>query len=105
MQLQIAPLRVRPADIIDLQSFILRDISRRSGVGPMTLSQDAARHLESYAFPDNVTELEAILERAVLQSKGQGSVIPEDVFWFASEVGRDNKHVESDGKFIISAST
>ncbi len=50
---QIAPLRVRPGDIIDYQRFFARTISRRRGQQPITLTADAIRHLESYSFPDN----------------------------------------------------
>lgn len=84
--LQVPPLRVRPADVVDMQEFMLRDISRRRGLGSITLAPEAVRRLEAYAFPDNITELEGMLERAVVQSKNFGDVIPEDVFWFAAQV-------------------
>ncbi len=50
--IQVPPLRVRPADILDLQSYFLRRLSQRSG-RRLVVSEDAARQLEGYSFPGN----------------------------------------------------
>lgn len=51
---QVPPLRVRPADILDLERYFLRVISKRSGV-KLTLTPEAERQLISYTFPNNIT--------------------------------------------------
>eukprot|EP00878_Enallax_costatus_P004842 GHUV01005096.1.p1 GENE.GHUV01005096.1~~GHUV01005096.1.p1 ORF type:complete len:906 (+),score=289.25 GHUV01005096.1:167-2884(+) len=64
---QAPPLRVRPADIIDLERYFLKVISKRSGV-KLTLTPEAERQLITYTFPNNITELEAVVERAAVQA-------------------------------------
>lgn len=51
---QVAPLRIRPQDILDYQGYFARLIARRHGQERLSLTADAIRHLESYNFPDNV---------------------------------------------------
>ena len=71
--MQIAPLRVRPADIADLQAYFARLISLRRGQGPVQLTQDAVKHLESYSFPGNIqvsTPLHARPSQAQWISRG-----------------------------------
>lgn len=84
--LQVAPLRVRPADIADFQRYFLRDKGSRRGGGPRPkLTPEALRRLESYQFPGNILELEAVVKRAEAQV-GPAAEITSDVFWFAAPV-------------------
>ena len=104
---KVPPLRVRPEDIDDLAIYLLRTISRQRDLGPVTLTPEALRQLESGQYPNNVAELTAAVERAVAQSvrygsansntvvsyddknaserKKKGITIGEEVFWFASQ--------------------
>lgn len=52
LHVQVPPLRVRPADIIDLQRYFLRKIGQRTGKR-IALSREAERQLEGYSFPGN----------------------------------------------------
>lgn len=51
--LQVPPLRVRPADILDFERYYMRVISKEQGV-KLTLTQEAERALLAYSFPENV---------------------------------------------------
>ena len=66
---QIPPLRDRKEDIpLLVQHFLDKfrpDIPAGSNRTPMTVSQQAMRHLMSYAWPGNVRQLENAIERAV----------------------------------------
>lgn len=54
MCMQVPPLRVRPADILDLERYYMRVISKEQGV-KLTLTQEAERALLAYSFPENIT--------------------------------------------------
>ena len=66
---QIPPLRDRKEDIpLLVQHFLDKfrpDVPAGSSRTPMTVSQQAMRHLMSYAWPGNVRQLENAVERAV----------------------------------------
>ena len=51
---QVAPLRVRPADVADLQGLFVRGIAKSRGQGSLTLTPEAVLQLESYSFPGNI---------------------------------------------------
>jgi len=78
IELRVPSLRERPEDIPELAESVLRRLGRRMKVMPATLSNEALRALESYAFPGNVRELENILERAITLSTG-GEVGIDDI--------------------------
>ncbi|EIE23428.1 hypothetical protein COCSUDRAFT_53335 [Coccomyxa subellipsoidea C-169] len=83
---RVPPLRVRPGDIADLARYFVRQAARRKGLPQANLTQEAIRHLESYTFPNNIKELESILDRAASQLTGDKALqVPEDVFWFATQ--------------------
>ena len=52
--LQVAPLRVRPADVADLQKLFVRGIAKSRGQGPLSLTPEAVLQPESYSFPGNI---------------------------------------------------
>lgn len=52
--MQVAPLRVRPADVADLQKLFVRGIAKARGQGSLTLTPEAVLQLESYSFPGNI---------------------------------------------------
>lgn len=63
----VPPLRVRPADILDLQRWYLKDIARTTGV-KLSLTPEAERQLQAYSFPGNIEELFGLVRRAATQS-------------------------------------
>ncbi|KAK9840711.1 hypothetical protein WJX84_002965 [Apatococcus fuscideae] len=84
-QIKVPPLRVRPTDVADLQQFLMRQAARRRGLPRLTLTPTALRQLESYNYPNNIQELESMVERAATQASDFGAEIPDSVFWFATK--------------------
>lgn len=88
--IRVPPLRVRPQDIGDLANFFLRSLARRRRLGALYITPEAIKRLEAWQYPNNVRELQGMVERAVAQAMKSGDttstsgVIGEDVFWFAS---------------------
>ncbi|MEO6033435.1 MAG: sigma-54 dependent transcriptional regulator [Burkholderiaceae bacterium] len=66
IQIRVPPLRERLDDLPLISERVLERIARDAGVTPAPrLTRDALVHLERYAFPGNVRELENLLHRAV----------------------------------------
>jgi transcriptional regulator with GAF, ATPase, and Fis domain len=61
--LVIPPLRERPADIIPLAEYFLRELSRQARRKMPKLSSAARHRLETHAWPGNVRELRNLMER------------------------------------------
>ena len=70
VNLQLPPLRERPADILALAEHFGRKYATANGVAERPLSADARRRLLSHRWPGNVRELENAMHRAVLLSPG-----------------------------------
>lgn len=67
VNLSIPPLRERPDDIPLLANYILGRLSRESGI-THTISDEMMLAIMEYNWPDNVRELENVLERAAVYS-------------------------------------
>ncbi len=78
--IRISPLRVRKADIAAQVEYYLSLACRACRVRKPQVSPEAIRRLQSYDFPGNLTELESLVERAVIQSNGAAE-LTEEVFW------------------------
>ncbi|MDO4435898.1 MAG: sigma-54 dependent transcriptional regulator [Cardiobacteriaceae bacterium] len=74
----IPALRERLDDVSLLAEFLLARLSKNSGYGAMSLSQEALEKLQQYHFPGNVRELENILERALTFAEGK-TIRAEDI--------------------------
>ncbi len=66
----IAPLRRRKEDIRPLAEHFLRKYARRNARAATSLSPEAMNKLVAYDFPGNVRELENVIERAAILSRG-----------------------------------
>lgn len=80
MAIKIPPLRVRKADLQDQVNYYLSLISRTKGVKKIKITPEALRRLQAYDFPNNLRELENLLERAVVQL-GSGTLLTEEIIW------------------------
>jgi two-component system response regulator AtoC len=69
--LVVPALRERPKDIVPLTQMFVVQLSEVHRRRRMSLSADASRALERYAFPGNVRELRNMLERAVVLGTSQ----------------------------------
>src|SRR3954467_15726599 len=76
---QLPPLRDRKEDIpLLIQHFLEKFRAADAAVGqvraPLTVAQDAIRHLMAYSWPGNVRQLENAIERAVAISAGRSQI-------------------------------
>lgn len=66
----IAPLRDRSIDIPLLAEHFVNLFNKKFGENIKRISKKTIKHLQSYSWPGNIRELENIIERAVIISKG-----------------------------------
>jgi len=72
IQIRVPPLRERIEDIPLVSERVLERLAREAGAWPAPqLTPAALIHLQRYAFPGNVRELENLLHRAVALSGGE----------------------------------
>ena len=100
-QIRVPPLRVRRSDLGDWLRYNLR--LQSPGLGwnrPPKLPETVVTRLQSHDFPNNIRELESVVERALQQARSQAAAqpepsteaiaialpaaLPEDVFWVNS---------------------
>lgn len=68
--LNIPPLRERKEDVLPLIEHFTDKYAKENGKQKISLSKEAVDYLIKYNFPGNVRELENIIERAVVLSRG-----------------------------------
>ncbi len=73
LRIEVPPLRDRRDDVAPLALHFMDRASREQGRTVRSISPDAQRALDGYAYPGNIRELENIIERAV--ALGTGPVI------------------------------
>ncbi len=66
----IPPLRDRKEDILPLIEFFIEKFGRQNNKPGMEISKEAVDSLLKYNFPGNIRELENIIERSVVLSRG-----------------------------------
>jgi transcriptional regulator with AAA-type ATPase domain/NAD-dependent dihydropyrimidine dehydrogenase PreA subunit len=78
--IKVPPLRVRKADLDDQVQYYLSLICRQRRRNRIQVTPEAIRRLQSYDFPNNLRELENLVERAVSQM-GPDDIITEEIIW------------------------
>jgi formate hydrogenlyase transcriptional activator len=78
VELRVPPLRERPGDIPQLAMFFLGRFAKKFGRPTQTISAETMERLVRYPWPGNIRELQNVVERAVVLSRGS-----------ALELGRD----------------
>ena len=68
--IKLPPLRDRTGDIPLLVSFFLKRFSRELGLPPVAISRGALSCLESARLPGNVRQLQNLVRKALLRSRG-----------------------------------
>jgi len=68
--LALPPLRARTEDIPLLATHAITEVSKRLRIQAPTLTQADAARLQQYDWPGNIRELQNVIERAVILSKG-----------------------------------
>jgi transcriptional regulator with AAA-type ATPase domain/NAD-dependent dihydropyrimidine dehydrogenase PreA subunit len=89
--IKVPPLRVRKADLEAQVKYYISLFCRDKGLPQPKVAPEALRRLQGYDFPGNLTELESLVERALIQSgleetptRGRAPVLTEEVFWSTS---------------------
>ncbi len=78
--LYIPPLRQRKQYIPEITTYLVKKISTRVGKVISNISKDTMERLIRYSWPGNIRELENILERSIITSRGVEINIPEQIF-------------------------
>lgn len=82
VNIALAPLRERRADILPLAENLLSRLAPLHARNGIAFADDARRALESYAWPGNIRELKNVIERALVFGKGAALTaadLPENV--------------------------
>ena len=78
--IKVPPVRVRKADLDEQINYYLNLIGRDKCLRKTKITPEAIRNLQAYDFPNNLRELESIVERALTQLEGCDD-ITEEVVW------------------------
>ncbi|MEC4893734.1 MAG: sigma 54-interacting transcriptional regulator [Oscillatoria sp. PMC 1051.18] len=78
--IKVPPLRVRKSDIADQMAYYLSLISRAKGIKKPRITPEAVRQLQAYDFPNNLSELENLIQRAIVQAAG-AKELTEEIVW------------------------
>lgn len=71
INLELPPLRERPADIPLLVDHFTQQASEQLGKATQGFEEDAILQMQAYHWPGNVRELQNVVERAILLSRGE----------------------------------
>ena len=77
---RVPPLRVRKEDIEELVYYYINLISRNQCISKSRITPEALRRLQAYDFPNNLRELENLVERAIVQLQSCND-ITEEIIW------------------------
>ncbi|WP_333655893.1 sigma-54-dependent transcriptional regulator [Dissulfurispira sp.] len=75
--INIPPLRERKKRVPDITNYLVRVISARLGKEAKTIPADEMEKLADYAWPGNIRELENVIERSVIISRGNQLILPD----------------------------
>lgn len=78
--IKMPPLRVRKADLADQVNYYISLISRTRRVNKPKITPEALRRLQGYDFPNNLRELQNLIERAMVQMSC-GNELTEEIIW------------------------
>ncbi len=68
--LDLPPLRDRPEDILPLAEHFLKQFAEQARRGPLQLTAEARRRLQTHPWPGNVRELRNLMERVAFLAPG-----------------------------------
>src|SRR5207247_5827666 len=77
--IQVPPLRERASDIPQLAMFFLSRFAKRFGRRVDTIASETMGRLVSYPWPGNIRELQNVIERAVVLSRGPAVELDRDL--------------------------
>ncbi|MFH1355396.1 MAG: sigma-54 dependent transcriptional regulator [Candidatus Omnitrophota bacterium] len=98
--IELPPLRERKGDIPLLVDNFIKRHTQHLKKKINSISKEAITILMNYNWPGNIRELENIIERAIILSKGS-SIIPDDLPEFLSNAPSDHKILNADGELRL----
>ena len=69
--IRVPPLRNRKSDIALLAGYFLKKYNRKHGKQISYIHNETVKALEKYSWPGNIRELENVIERAVIHTRGK----------------------------------
>jgi formate hydrogenlyase transcriptional activator len=94
----LPPLRQRRSDIPLLTSFFVERYSRQLGKQIAGVAQDTMEILSNYGWPGNIRELQNVIERAVVLSRGSVLRLGRDLLPLSPEMASDDSLVVTSGQ-------
>ncbi|MDB9313944.1 4Fe-4S binding protein [Spirulina sp. CS-785/01] len=79
-RIKVPPLRVRKSDLSDQVNYYISLVCRSKGLTQPEVTPEAIRRLQAYDFPNNLTELENLIRRAIVQLPA-GQPLTEEIVW------------------------
>jgi transcriptional regulator with AAA-type ATPase domain/NAD-dependent dihydropyrimidine dehydrogenase PreA subunit len=79
-RIKIPPLRVRKADLGAQVDYYISLYCRAKGITKPRLTPEALRRLQAYDYPQNIRELQSLVERALVQA-GETEELTEEIVW------------------------
>ena len=76
--INVPPLRERRSDIPAIARFVLEEVSRRNGMEPKALAEEALEKMQKLDWRGNVRELRNVVERLLILSDGD-EIVGSDV--------------------------
>lgn len=80
IEIKVPPLRVRKTDLEDLTNYYISLSCRAKNIKKTSVTPEALRRLQAYDFPNNLRELENLIERAIVQLQGSDN-LTEEIIW------------------------
>ncbi|MFC1482824.1 sigma-54-dependent transcriptional regulator [Candidatus Margulisiibacteriota bacterium] len=80
VNISIPPLRERKEDIVDLVHYFINRFNVEFGTDIQSISEPTYQELLNYSWPGNIRELENIIKRGVVLSKGSSLEIHDSLF-------------------------
>jgi two-component system response regulator AtoC len=76
----LPPLKERGDDIILLAKSFLADFCKNNKMEPYIISKEACKFMLEYAWPGNIRELKAVIERASLMAENNTITVEDLTF-------------------------
>ena len=83
VHVRLEPLRGRAAEMHEIVKEMVRDLSARHGLEEKPFQSDVIRTLVQYYWPGNITELQAVVTRALANSTGPAVLSGDIEFGFS----------------------
>jgi formate hydrogenlyase transcriptional activator len=96
--LWVPALRERRSDIPELVLFFLQRSSQKIGKKIDSVSQDTLKHLVAYQWPGNIRELQNVIERGVVLSRGSVLSLDRDLLPLLEARTSPNAAADNAGK-------